>query len=168
MVMGLSPLTFFHTLLSLVGIVSGVVVLVGFLNDSWFARWNAWFLTTTVLTSVTGFLLPAPHFLPSHGVGILSLVVLGVALYALYKKHLVGGWRRAYVFTSVIALYLNVFVLVAQLFAKVPALKELAPTQTEGPFKLAQLLVLVAFVVLGTLAAKNFHREVRGARASAP
>ena len=97
--------------------------------------------------------------MPSHAVGILSLLVLAVALFALYTKHLAGGWRRAYVITAVIALYLNVFVLVAQLFAKVPALKELAPTQTEPPFKVAQGVVLVAFIVLGALAATRFHPQ---------
>jgi hypothetical protein len=158
MIFGLPPLTFIHTAISLIGIATGLVVLFfGLLANERLPRWTSWFLATTVLTSVTGFLLPAPHFLPSHAVGILSLLVLAVTLFALYSKHLTGGWRRTYVITAVIALYLNVFVLVAQLFAKVPALKELAPTQTEGPFKVAQGVVLVAFIVLGALAATRFH-----------
>jgi hypothetical protein len=160
MLFGLPPLTFIHTAISLIGIATGLVVLVfGLLASQRLPRWTSWFLTTTVLTSVTGFFLPAAHFMPSHGVGILSLLVLAVALFALYTKRLAGGWRRAYVITAVVALYLNVFVLVAQLFAKVPALKELAPTQTEAPFKVAQGVVLVAFIVLGALAATRFHPQ---------
>ncbi len=158
MLFGLPPLTFIHTAISLIGVATGLVVLIfGLLASQRLARWTSWFLATTVLTSVTGFFLPAAHFMPSHAVGILSLLVLALALFALYTKHLEGGWRRTYVITAVIALYLNVFVLVAQLFAKVPALKELAPTQTEPPFKLAQGVVLVAFIVLGALAATRFH-----------
>ena len=158
MLFGLPPLTFIHTAISLIGIATGLVVLVfGLLANQVLPRWTLWFLATTVLTSVTGFFLPATHFMPSHGVGILSLLILAVALFALYSKHLAGGWRRTYVITAVIALYLNVLVLVAQLFAKVPALKELAPTQTEGPFKVGQGVVLVAFIVLGALAATRFH-----------
>jgi hypothetical protein len=164
MILGLPPLTFIHTAISLVGIATGLVVLFrGLLANQQLARWTSWFLATTVLTSVTGFFLPAAHFMPSHGVGILSLLVLAVALFALYSKHLAGGWRRTYVITAVIALYLNVFVLVAQLFSKVPALKELAPTQTEGPFKAAQGIVLVAFIVFGALAAVRFHPSDSGA-----
>jgi hypothetical protein len=158
MILGLPPLTFIHTVISLIGIVTGLVMLFcGLLANKWLPRWTSWFLATTVLTSATGYILPAAHFMPSHAVGILSLLILAVALYALYSKHLRGGWRRTYVITAVIALYLNVFVLVAQLFAKVPALKELAPTQTETPFKVAQGIVLVAFIVFGALAATRFH-----------
>jgi len=166
MVFGLPPLTFIHTAISLVGIATGLVVLFrGLLVGRQLPRWTAWFLGTSVLTSVTGFFLPATHFMPSHGVGILSLVVLSVALFALYSKHLVGAWRRTYVITAVIALYLNVFVLVAQLFAKVPALEALAPSQTEPPFKAAQGVVLVAFIVLGTLAVGRFRSDEVGAQA---
>jgi hypothetical protein len=160
MVFGLPPLTAIHTAISLVGIVTGLVVLFsGLLASRQLPRWTSWFLATTVLTSATGFLLPAAHFMPSHAVGIVSLSVLGVALFALYAKHLAGGWRRTYVLTAIIALYLNVFVLVAQLFDKVPALKELAPTQTEAPFKMAQGVLLVAFIILGALAATRFHPQ---------
>jgi uncharacterized membrane protein len=108
---------------------------------------------------VTGFLFPFHRFLPSHAVGIVSLVVLVFAIYASYGQHLAGAWRRIYAITAMIGLYLNVFVLIAQLFAKVPALKALAPTQTETPFKEAQLAALVAFVVLTILAAIKFHPE---------
>jgi len=158
MILGLPPLSFIHTLISLVGIFTGLVVLFGgFLANKHLPRWTAWFLITTVLTSATGYILPAAHFMPSHAVGIVSLLVLAVSLFALYSKRLQGGWRRTYVITAVIALYFNVFVLVAQLFAKVPTLKELAPTGTEPPFIVAQVIVMVAFIVLGVLGTRKFH-----------
>ncbi len=157
MLFGLPPFTLIHTLISLVGIATGLVVMfLGLLAGVHLPRWTAWFLGTTVLTSVTGFFLPASHFMPSHAVGLLSLLILGGALFALYVQKLAGKWRRVYVVTAVIALYLNVFVLVAQLFAKVPALKELAPTQTEAPFKVAQGVVLILFIILGALCVKRF------------
>jgi hypothetical protein len=168
MIFGMPPFTFIHTLISLVGIATGLVVLfAGLLVGKHLPRWTARFLASTVLTSVTGFMLPAAGFMPAHGVGILSLLVLAVSLFALYSKHLAGAWRRTYVITAVIALYLNVFVLVAQLFAKVPALKALAPTQNDPPFKVAQLLVLVAFIILGALAAVRFRPTLPGIAAPA-
>jgi hypothetical protein len=115
--------------------------------------WTAVFIWTTVATSVTGFLFPFHRFLPSHAIGIISLLVLTVAIYATYGRHLAGAWRRTYAVMAMIALYLNMFVLVFQLFDKVPALKVLAPTKTEAPFKEAQLAVLVIFVALTLLAA---------------
>jgi hypothetical protein len=121
--------------------------------------WTGLFLGTTAATSITGFLFPFHKFLPSHAVGIVSLLVLAVAIPALYVFHLVGPWRRTYVIGAVIALYLNVFVLIAQLFMKVPALKALAPTQSEPPFLVTQIVVLLIFMVLGFLAAKHFHAE---------
>jgi hypothetical protein len=131
----------------------------GFLAGKRLHRWTALFIWTTVATSITGFLFPFHKFLPSHAIGILSLLVLTIAIYALYGKHLSGAWRTTYAITAVIALYLNVFVLVAQLFMKVPSLKALAPTQSEAPFKEAQLALLVAFVVLTILAAIKFRSE---------
>jgi hypothetical protein len=157
-ILGLPPFTFIHTVISLVGIATGLVLLFGgFIANKTLPGWTNWFLVTTVLTSATGFFLPAAHFMASHAVGILSLLILAVTLFALYSKHLSGAWRKTYVLTAVVALYLNVFVLVAQLFNKVPALKAMAPTQTEPPFKVAQLVVLVAFVVLGAISASKFH-----------
>jgi len=97
--------------------------------------------------------------LPSHVFGIISLLVLPVALYARYSRQLAGGWRRTYVITAMIALYLNVFVLIAQLFMKVPALKAMAPTQSEPPFKRTQLVVLVVFVVLTIATARKFRGD---------
>jgi hypothetical protein len=159
MILGMTPLTFVHVLLSLIGILSGFIVVFGMLTAKRLNGWTALFLATTVLTSVTGFLFPFHGFLPSHVLGILSLLVLPVAIYARYSRQLAGGWRRTYVITAMIALYLNVFVLIAQLFMKVPALKAMAPTQSEPPFKLTQLVVLVVFVVLTIAAAKKFRGE---------
>src|SRR5438477_200015 len=136
MILGMSTATFtlVHVLLSLAGIASGFVVLAGLLTGKRRDRSTALFLATTALTSVTGFGFPFDHLLPSHAIGILSLLVLAVAIAARYSFHLAGAWRRTYVITAAIALYLNIFVLVVQLFLKVPALKDLAPTQKEPPF----------------------------------
>jgi hypothetical protein len=159
MILGMTALTFAHVLLSLIGILAGLVIMFGLLTSKPLKGWTAVFIWSTVATSVTGFLFPFHRFLPSHAIGIISLIVLAVAIYALYGRHLAGAWRRVYAVTAMIALYLNVFVLIAQLFAKVPALKALAPTQTEAPFKEAQLAALIAFVVLTILAAIKFHPE---------
>jgi hypothetical protein len=153
----LGAFTAFHVLLSLIGIGSGFVVLYGFLTLKRFDGWNTLFLTTTAATSVTGFLFPFHQLLPGHVLGVLSLIVLGIAIPARYTMHLAGGWGRTYAITSVIALYFNVFVLIVQLFEKVPPLRALAPTQSEPPFQVAQLAALVLFIVLGTLSAKKFR-----------
>ena len=159
MIFGMTILTFVHVLFSLIGIFAGLVVTFGLLTSKQFHGWTAVFIWTTVATSVTGFLFPFHKFLPSHAVGILSLLVLTIAIYALYGKQLAGAWRRAYAVNAMIALYLNVFVLIAQMFDKVPALRALAPTKTEAPFKEAQLAVLIIFVVLTILAAIKFRTE---------
>jgi len=155
--MTLATYTLVYVELSLVGIGSGLVVLFGLLAGKRLGGWTGLFLATTVATSVTGFGFPFDHFLPSHSVGILSLVVLAFAMLALYSFHLVGAWRRIYVICAVIALYLNIFVAVVQAFEKVPDLRALAPTQSEPPFAIAQLLVLALFVALGIAAAKKFR-----------
>jgi hypothetical protein len=158
----MTPLTLLHVVISLVGIVSGLVVGFGLIGNKRLDGWTATFLVTTVLTSVTGFLFfPLKPFLPSHVTGIISLAFLAVALYARYGVAMAGGWRKTYVITAMISLYLNVFVLVVQLFLKVPALHALAPTQAEPPFAIAQGLVLLAFLAWGTLAVKKF-RDGRG------
>jgi hypothetical protein len=115
------------------------------------------FFVTTVATSMTGFLFPFHKLLPSHVIGIISLVTLALALWARYRRHLTGAWRWIYAVNVVISLYLNVFVLVAQLFEKVPALKALAPTQSEPPFLITQLVVMALFIVIGIFAVKRFH-----------
>src|SRR6202795_4236416 len=136
MIWGLSTPTFtlVHVVLSLMGIFAGLVAMLGLVAGKRLEGWTVVFLATTVATSVTGFGFPFDHLLPSHKVGILSLLVLPVAIAARYAFHLAGGWRRTYVMTAAAALYLNIFVLVVQLFLKVPALKDLAPTQKEPPF----------------------------------
>lgn len=154
-----STLTQLHVLISLVGIGSGFIVAYGLLVGKRFDGGTAIFLVTTVLTSATGFLFPVEHLLPSHVIGIISLVVLAVAIVARYARHLNGGWRSTYVVCAMLALYLNVFVLVVQSFMKVPALHTLAPTQKEPPFLVAQLVVMAIFIVLGILAVKKFRNE---------
>jgi hypothetical protein len=155
--MSLEAFTLLHVLISLVAIVSGLVVLYGMITGKRLSGWTGFFLLTTVLTSVTGFFFPFTHLLPSHQVGILSLVLLAIALLALYSFHLAGGWRKTYVIAAVMSLYLNVFVLVAQGFLKIPALKAMAPTGTEPPFKVVQGIVLVIFIFLGFKAVKGFR-----------
>jgi hypothetical protein len=156
----LAAFTIFHVLLSLIGIVAGLVAAYGLLTSKRFDNWTALFLTTTIATSVTGFLFPVHHVMPSHVVGILSLLVLGISVLARYRYKLAGGWRRTYVITAVIALYLNFFVLIVQLFQKTPALRAIAPTQSEPPFAVTQLIVLVLFALLGTLAAIRFRTGI--------
>jgi uncharacterized membrane protein SirB2 len=159
MIPGMTAFTFFHVVLSLVGILSGFVVFFGLVTGKRLNGWTGLFLTTTMATSVTGFLFPFHKFLPSHGVGIVSLIVLAVAIFARYGRGLAGAWRRTYVVNAVISLYLNFFVLIAQLFMKVPALKALAPTQSEPPFLVTQVAVMVIFIVLGFLAGQRFPAE---------
>jgi hypothetical protein len=155
--MTLSTFTLFHVVLSLVGIASGFIVVYGLLAGKRLDTWNAIFLLFTVLTSLTGFLFPFHHLLPSHVVGILSLVVLAVAILARYPLHMRGAWGRVYVVSAMLALYLNVFVLVVQAFLKVPALKAAAPTQKEPPFLIAQIVVMALFAILTIVAARKCH-----------
>jgi len=159
MISGMSTFTIVHVVLSLIGIFSGFVAWFGLLAAKRLDGWTAVFLVTTVLTSVTGFFFPFHGFLPSHGVGIISLLVLAVAIFARYGRHLAGGWRRTYAITAMIALYLNVFVLIVQAFRKVPALEAMAPTQSEPPFKITQLVVLLIFIALTIAAAIRFRSE---------
>ena len=160
MILGMTTFTFVHVMLSLIGIFSGFVVVFGLLAGKRLDGWTALFLVSTVATSVTGFLFPFHRFLPSHGVGILSLLMLGIAILARYPFHLSGAWRRIYAATAVISLYLNVFVLIAQAFQKVPGLKAMAPTQSEPPFFVTQAVALAVFVLLGLGAAIRFRNEL--------
>ena len=159
MILGMSTSTFtsVHVVLSLVGIFAGFVVLFGMFGSKKLDGWTALFLATTVLTSVTGFPFPREHILPSHIVGVISLVVLAMAIFALYSRHLAGPWRWIYVVGAVVALYLNVFVGVVQSFLKVPALNALAPTQSEPPFLIAQSVVLLIFIAFAVVALRSFH-----------
>jgi hypothetical protein len=157
--MSLSAFTLMHVVISLIGIASGLVLAWGLLAGKRLNGWTALFLLSTVATSVTGFGFPFDHLLPSHKVGILSLMVLAVAILARYGFHLAGPWRSIYVVSAVVALYLNVFVLSVQLFQNVPAFKALAPQGSEPPFLITQLVVLALFVLLGIVATIRFRRE---------
>ena len=164
MFLNLSPFTKLHVVISLIGIVTGLVVMFGLLVGRRLNGWTALFVLSTVLTSVTGFFFPFHGVTPAIFVGIISLVLLAVAILARYACHLAGHWRWIYVVCAMTALYLNVFVLVVQLFQKVPALKALAPTQSEPPFAVTQLVVLALFVLLTIIAAIKFRGEqLRGA-----
>jgi hypothetical protein len=154
---GMNALTLAHVLLSLIGILSGFIVVFGMFASRRLNRLTAVFLTTTVLTSATGYLFHVTHLLPSHIVGAISLVVLTVAILARYSLHLAGPWRWIYVVCAVLALYLNCFVLVVQAFLKIPTLHSLAPTGSEPPFLVAQVAVLLLFVIIGIGAAIKFH-----------
>jgi hypothetical protein len=148
---GLAVFTLLEVALSVVGVLAGFVVVFGLISAQ-----QGTFLVTTAATSVTGFLFPFHKFLPSHALGIVSILVLALTIPALYVFRLAGAWRRVYVIGAVIALYLNVFVLIAQFFMKIPALKALAPTQSEPPFLGTQIVVMLIFIVLGVLATKRF------------
>jgi hypothetical protein len=161
MILGMSipAFTMLHVVISLIAIVAGLVVLAAMLRSNHISGLTGIFLLTTVLTSMTGFLFPTSGFTPAQAFGYLSLVLLAIALAALYAFHLAGAWRWIYVATAVTSLYLNCFVLIVQMFQKLPALHALAPNQAEPPFQIAQGLLLLAFVVLGVLAARRFHPE---------
>jgi hypothetical protein len=155
--MDLPTFTLIHVLLSLLGIFAGLVVAGGLMAGVRFDRWTVLFLVATVLTSVTGFGFPFRALLPSHIVGILSLIILAVAIAARYWKHLAGAWRQTFVVAALLALYLNVFVLLAQLFLRIPGLAAIAPTPNAPAFAVTQLLVLALFLVFGWAAVKGFR-----------
>ena len=159
MILGMSTALFtkLHVLISLIGIASGMAVLLGMLSKKRFPILTAVFLITTALTSITGFLFPNKTITPGIVIGILSMIVLLLATFARYGGHLNGGWRGTYVITSNIALYFNVFVLFAQLFAKVPELKQFAPTQQSPGFAFTQLAILVLFIAVTFRAYRRFE-----------
>jgi hypothetical protein len=161
MILGMSvpAFTLLHVIISLIGIAAGVPVTYGLLSAKKLPGWTALFLVSTILTSVTGFFFHSKAFGPPHIVGVISLVLLGVALVALYGNKLAGSWRWIYVVTALTAFYLNVFVGVVQSFQKIPFLNALAPTGTELPFASAQAAVLALFIWIGVLAVKRFHVE---------
>src|SRR6266508_3248633 len=144
--------TIIHTVISRIAILTGIAVLFGMLAGKRLDGWTKWFLITAVATTITGFFFPFHGFTPAIGLGIISLPFLALTIYARYPKHLAGAWRWIYAIGAVICLYFNLFVLVVQLFEKVPALHAMAPTQTESPFKLTQVCVLVVSVVLAIIA----------------
>lgn len=149
--------TLFHVAISLIGILTGVIVVYGLLTANRMAGTTALFLITTAATSVTGYFFHREHILPSHIVGAIALVVLVVTALALYSFRLHRGWRIVYVVGAVLSLYFNVFVLIAQAFRKIGALQALAPTGTEPPFAVAQAVVLLVFIAVGVLAVRRFR-----------
>jgi hypothetical protein len=162
MTSSMSTFTLVHVAISLIGILSGLIVAFGLLSAKRQDGTTAVFLITTVLTSVTGYFFPYHGFKPSYAVGAISLVVLAIAIFARYSRHMAGGWRRTYVITAMIALYLNCFVLVAQLFMKVPALNALAPTGSEPPFLISQIIVMLIFIVWTVFAVRKFRLDPMG------
>jgi hypothetical protein len=155
--MSLNTFTLLHVLISLIGVVAGLIAMVGWLKSDPSRIPTAIFLATTVLTSVTGFLFPFPKLPPSHIVGIISLVMLAFATFALYGTHLSGIWHPVYTVTAMLALYLNVFVLIIQSFLKIPLLKSWAPTQTEPPFLVVQGVAFLLVLVLTVLITVRFR-----------
>jgi hypothetical protein len=153
----LPAFTIVHVVISLAAIASGFIIVFGMIANKRLEGWTAFFLTTTVATSVTGFGFPIKGMTPGIAFGLISLVVLLVVIYARYRRRLAGIWRPVYVIGAVFAFYLNFVVLIVQSFQKVPNLKALAPTQSEPPFMATQLVSLVAFLVLGTFAVKKFR-----------
>ncbi len=159
MILGMSipAFTLLHVIITLIAIASGLIAVGGMFASHRLPGTTAVFLLTTVLTSVTGFLFPIHGFTPGLGVGIVSCVILAIALYAYYGKHLTGAWRWIYVVTAIAALYFNILVLIVQSFQKVAALAALAPTQSEPPFVITQVVVMVIFILIGLFAAVKFR-----------
>jgi hypothetical protein len=155
----LQTYTIVHTFFSLVAIFTGFVVLFGLFAGKRLDGWTKCFLITAVATTVTGFFFPFHGLTPAIKLGIISTVLLAITIYARYPKALAGAWRWIYVVGAVISLYFNVFVLIVQSFEKIPALYAMAPTQTEPPFKLTQLVVLALFIVLAIAAVVRFRPE---------
>jgi hypothetical protein len=163
MIIGLSlaNFTLLHVIISLIGIATGLIAVLGLCCGRLLSGWTALFLLTTVATSITAFMFPSTSFGPSQIVGVISLIALAIAISALYFYHVAGPWRWIYAITAVLSLYLNVFVGVVQAFDKVPVLHPLAPTGSEPPFKVAQLIVLVIFIVLAVIAVRRFRQLAR-------
>lgn len=159
MILGISASTYtlIHVVLSVLALLTGAVVVWGMLIGKMFDGWTVGFLATMVLTSMTGFYFPSPIFGLSHAIGIISLSVLAVVILALFGYRLAGPWRLAYVMGTLLVLYLNVFSAIVQIFHRVSYLRALAPTQKEPPFIIAQLIVMVIFMVIGAFAVKTFH-----------
>jgi hypothetical protein len=162
MIFGSTAFVLFHTALSLIAILTGLVVVRGLIRNDPLNGWTLWFLITTAATTLTGFLFPFNGFTPAIGTGIVSTLVLAATIPARYSFHFAGQWRRVYVIGAVISLWLNCFVLVVQAFLKVPALHALAPEGKEPPFAIAQAIVLILAVVSGFLAVRRFRPGEKG------
>ncbi|MDB5531816.1 MAG: hypothetical protein JWO28_131 [Hyphomicrobiales bacterium] len=160
MTLDLTAFGWFHSIISLVAIIAGIVVVKDLLASKADGPWSLLYFVTAVATSVTGFGFPFTQFLPSHGVGVLSLIILIAAILARYVFHYAGPWRWIYAVGVTLGEYFLVFVLIAQAFSKVNALHALAPTQSEPPFAVAQLILLAIFVVLTIAAVRKFRPAV--------
>jgi hypothetical protein len=147
-----------HVALSLFGIVAGLAAMIATAQGKLPPALTAVFLGSLVLTSATGFPLPPFGLDPPRIVGIISLVLLAIAIAALYLFRLAGAWRWIYVVTATIACWFNGFVGVAQTFMKIDFFHALAPTQQEPPFLIAQVAVLALFIVFGWLGVKRVKR----------
>jgi hypothetical protein len=162
MILGMPALLFTHVAISLIGIVSGFIVVFGMFANNRMDAWTAIFLVSTVLTSVTGYIFfPFEKITPGIIVGVISLLFLAVAIGSRYVKRMAGGWSHAYIITAILSFYLNFFVLIVQSFEKVPALRAAAPTQKEPPFLIAQVAAMLLFIVFGFVAVKKFHPAVQ-------
>ena len=161
MILGMSTLTFVHTALSLVALVSGIVVLINLVSSRSSGWWTPLYLLTAVATSVTGFGFPFDKLLPSHILGILSLIVLAAVIVARYVFGMAGAGRWIYVVGIAISVYFDAFVAVVQAFLKIPALHALAPSGAEPPFAVAQIAVLIAFLALAVAAILKFRPMAR-------
>lgn len=155
--LSIADFTVLHVVISMLAIFSGFMVVGAMFAGANLGAWTAFFLLMTILTSLTGFLFPFRTVTPAIVVGVIASLILLVALWALYKHRLAGRWRVIYVAAALASLYLNVFVFIAQSFQKVSFLNPYAPTGSEPPFLVAQVTTLVAFVLLGVVAAKRFH-----------
>ena len=159
MILGLSTATFIqiHVVLSLVAIGTGLIAAFGLLTSRRLPIATAAFLSATALTSLTGFLFPYHGMTPAIEIGLLSMVILFLAAIARYRRGLAGAWRHTYIVSAMIALYLNVLILVVQIFSKLPPLTARTPRQFGLLFKLTELAVLLAFVVATYFALKRFR-----------
>jgi hypothetical protein len=155
--LSLSAFTTLHVVISLLAIAAGFIVAAQMIGGRKSEAWTALFLATTILTSVTGFMIPAKTFTPAHAFGVISLVLLALAVAGWYRRRLAGAWRWIYVVSAIVSLYLNVFVAIVQAFQKLPPLNALAPTGTEAPFLIAELIALIAFIWIGIRATRRFH-----------
>jgi hypothetical protein len=160
----LTAFTIFHVLISLVGIAAGFVVMFGMIGSRRLNGWTSLFLWTTLATTLTGFMFPFHGLLPSYYVGFVSTLILVIAIVARYPKHMNGSWRWIYVVTAILGQYLNVFVLVVQLFLKVPALHALAPKGNEPPFLISQVVVMLLFIVWGVATVRKFHPQLNAGK----
>ena len=157
----MSTFTWVHTALSVAALIAGLIVVIGLFTSKTLGGWTAIFLATAIATSATGFGFPFKSFGASHWIGVISLVVLVLAVLARYVFHYAGAWRWLYAVCTVVAFYFLVFVLIAQAFKKVPALAALAPTLSEPPFAIAQVVAMVIFVVIAVATARKFRPGAR-------